>query len=102
VHLVALGTGLQLTFLLLGLLAVGSQSGLSVHTLMLDNDLLTWSQKWMSRCVFLAACLVILLIKSSVTSPSLACFAPSLTYIATTSLVRMNCVDLRHKLDVFL
>jgi hypothetical protein len=36
-----------------GLLAVGSQCGLSVYTLILDNDLLTWSQKWMSRYMFL-------------------------------------------------
>lgn len=30
----------------LGLLAVGSLLGLSVHTLILENDLPTWSQKW--------------------------------------------------------
>lgn len=34
-----------------GLLAVGSQSGLSVYTLILENDLLTWSKKWGTRYV---------------------------------------------------
>lgn len=34
-----------------GLLAVGSQSGLSVYTLILENDLLTWSKKWATRYV---------------------------------------------------
>lgn len=34
-----------------GLLAVGSQSGLSVYTLILENDLLTWSKKWATRFV---------------------------------------------------
>ena len=29
-----------------GLLAVGSEGGLSVYTLILDNDLPTWSWKW--------------------------------------------------------
>ncbi|KAN0100493.1 RAVE protein 1 C terminal domain containing protein [Tylopilus felleus] len=53
-----------------GLLAVGSQSGLSVYTLILENDLLTWSKKW----------------ASSVVTPSLVRLAPTLTYIATTSL----------------
>ncbi|KAI9461775.1 RAVE protein 1 C terminal-domain-containing protein [Boletus coccyginus] len=53
-----------------GLLAVGSQSRLSVFTLILENDLLTWSKKW-------ATCVV---------TPSLAKLAPTLTYIATTSL----------------
>ncbi|KAG8219687.1 RAVE protein 1 C terminal-domain-containing protein [Butyriboletus roseoflavus] len=52
-----------------GLLAVGSQSGLSVYTLILENDLLTWSKKWGTRVV----------------TPSLAKLAPTLTYIATTS-----------------
>ncbi|KAG6911550.1 hypothetical protein DXG01_011852 [Tephrocybe rancida] len=32
-----------------GLLAVGSQFGLSVYTLILENDLPTWSQKWATR-----------------------------------------------------
>ncbi|GLB36004.1 putative RAVE protein 1 C terminal [Lyophyllum shimeji] len=52
-----------------GLLVVGSQLGLSVYTLILENDLPTWSQKW----------------TVSVTSPACARFAPSLMYIATTS-----------------
>ncbi|KAG1784113.1 RAVE protein 1 C terminal-domain-containing protein [Suillus placidus] len=52
-----------------GLLSVGSQNGLSVYTLILENDLLTWSKKWEAR----------------VASPSLAKFAPTLAFIATTS-----------------
>jgi hypothetical protein len=28
------------------LLSVGSQDGLSVYTLILENDLLTWSKEW--------------------------------------------------------
>ncbi|KAF9229125.1 hypothetical protein BS17DRAFT_4921 [Gyrodon lividus] len=52
-----------------GLLSVGSQSGLSVYTLILENDLLTWSKKWSARVV----------------TPSLAKFAPTLKYIVTTS-----------------
>ncbi|KAF7320375.1 WD repeat protein [Mycena kentingensis (nom. inval.)] len=52
-----------------GLLAVGSQNSLSVYTLILDNDLPTWSQKWMV----------------SIETPSLARFAPSLMYIAVTA-----------------
>ncbi|KIJ68609.1 hypothetical protein HYDPIDRAFT_24869 [Hydnomerulius pinastri MD-312] len=52
-----------------GLLAVGSKSGLSVYTLILENDLLTWSKKW-------SACVV---------TPSLVKFAPTLTYIVTIS-----------------
>jgi len=35
---------------LLGLLAVGSQRGLSIFTLILENDLLTWNKKWSARC----------------------------------------------------
>ncbi|KAF8222144.1 WD repeat-containing protein [Tricholoma matsutake] len=50
-----------------GLLAVGSRMGLSVYTLILENDLPTWSQKW----------------TVSVTTPFLVRFAPSLMYIAT-------------------
>ncbi|KAJ7076559.1 RAVE protein 1 C terminal-domain-containing protein [Mycena belliarum] len=52
-----------------GLLAVGSEDSLSVYTLILENDLPTWSQKWMV----------------SITTPSLTRFAPSLMYIAATS-----------------
>ncbi|KAF9244559.1 RAVE protein 1 C terminal-domain-containing protein [Melanogaster broomeanus] len=52
-----------------GLLSVGSQSGLSVYTLILENDLLTWSKKWSARVV----------------TPSIAKFAPTLAYIVTTS-----------------
>ncbi|KAG1730794.1 RAVE protein 1 C terminal-domain-containing protein [Suillus occidentalis] len=52
-----------------GLLSVGSQNGLSVYTLILENDLLTWSKKWEAR----------------VATPSLAKFAPTLAFIATTS-----------------
>ncbi|KAI0830734.1 WD repeat-containing protein [Trametes gibbosa] len=53
-----------------GLLAVGTRSTLSVYTLILENDLPTWSLKW------------------SFTVPSLSRvrFSPSLMYIATTSL----------------
>ncbi|KII93785.1 hypothetical protein PLICRDRAFT_101217 [Plicaturopsis crispa FD-325 SS-3] len=53
-----------------GLLAVGTKSGLSVYTLILDNDLPTWSQKW----------------KTTVATPCLSRFSPSLMYIATTSI----------------
>jgi hypothetical protein len=31
-----------------GILAVGCERGLSVYTLVLENDLLTWSRKWMT------------------------------------------------------
>ncbi|KAI0375421.1 WD repeat-containing protein [Pilatotrama ljubarskyi] len=53
-----------------GLLAVGTHSSLSVYTLILENDLPTWSLKW------------------STTVPSLSRvrFSPSLMYIAATSL----------------
>lgn len=37
---------LSLTLHVLGLLAVGTPSSLSVYTLMLENDLPTWSLKW--------------------------------------------------------
>lgn len=57
-----------------GLLSVGSQNGLSVYTLILENDLLTWSKKWEAR----------------VATPSLVKFAPTLAFIATTS----HCDDL--------
>ncbi|KAJ7783622.1 RAVE protein 1 C terminal-domain-containing protein [Mycena maculata] len=52
-----------------GLLAVGSQDSLAVYTLTLENDLPTWSQKWMV----------------SIATPSLTRFAPSLMYIAATA-----------------
>lgn len=52
-----------------GLLAVGTGRGLSVYTLVLENDLPTWSQKW----------------AASVPAVTLASFAPSLMYIATVS-----------------
>ncbi|KAG9314237.1 RAVE protein 1 C terminal-domain-containing protein [Chiua virens] len=52
-----------------GLLAVGSRSGLSVYTLILENDLLTWCKKWATRVV----------------TSALAKLAPTLSYIATTS-----------------
>ncbi|CDO73196.1 hypothetical protein BN946_scf185007.g251 [Trametes cinnabarina] len=56
-----------------GLLAVGTRSTLSVYTLILENDLPTWSLKW-----------------SSSYAPHLDAvglrFSPSLMYIATTSL----------------
>ncbi|KAJ6621584.1 RAVE protein 1 C terminal-domain-containing protein [Mycena sp. CBHHK59/15] len=52
-----------------GLLAVGGESNLSVYTLILENDLPTWSQKWMVV----------------ITTPSSIRFAPSLMYIAVTS-----------------
>ncbi|KAK7064348.1 WD repeat protein [Favolaschia claudopus] len=52
-----------------GLLAVGSENSLSVYTLILENDLPTWSQKWMV----------------SIETPCLTRFAPSLMYIAATA-----------------
>ncbi|KAI5897900.1 uncharacterized protein SCHCODRAFT_02565349 [Schizophyllum commune H4-8] len=52
-----------------GLLAVGTQRALSVYTLILENDLPTWSQKW----------------TVAAKAPFLARFAPSLMYIATAS-----------------
>ncbi|KAF7985328.1 hypothetical protein HWV62_6523 [Athelia sp. TMB] len=52
-----------------GLLAVGSHRGLAVYTLILENDLPTWSQKWIN----------------SATTPAIASFCPSMMYIATTS-----------------
>ena len=36
---------------LVGLLAVGTNHSLSVYTLILDNDLPTWSRKWIVSCV---------------------------------------------------
>ncbi|KAI0673553.1 WD repeat-containing protein [Trametes maxima] len=53
-----------------GLLAVGTRCNLSVYTLILENDLPTWSLKW----------------SSTVPSLSRVRFSPSLMYIATTSL----------------
>lgn len=41
-----------------GLLSVGSQRGLSVYTLILENDLPTWSQKWMHTYVSYASHLI--------------------------------------------
>ncbi|KAG7099019.1 hypothetical protein E1B28_000902 [Marasmius oreades] len=55
-----------------GLLAIGTTRGLSVYTLILENDLPTWSQKW---------------IVSFKHTPALIRFAPSLAYIATTTQV---------------
>ncbi|KAG5715648.1 Regulator of V-ATPase in vacuolar membrane protein 1 [Termitomyces sp. T112] len=52
-----------------GLLAVGSQPNLSVYTLILENDLPSWSQKWTIHACF----------------PTCVRFAPSLMYIATSS-----------------
>ncbi|KAH7912596.1 RAVE protein 1 C terminal-domain-containing protein [Hygrophoropsis aurantiaca] len=52
-----------------GLLSIGSSRCLSVYTLILENDLLTWTKKW----------------SSPVTTPSLVKLSPTLTYIATTS-----------------
>ncbi|KAG2084137.1 hypothetical protein BD769DRAFT_1682312 [Suillus cothurnatus] len=51
------------------LLSVGGQDGLSVYTLILENDLLTWSKEW----------------EVGVATTSLAKFAATLAYIATTS-----------------
>ncbi|PBL01184.1 WD repeat-containing protein [Armillaria gallica] len=53
-----------------GLLAIATERSLSVHTLILDNDLPTWAQKWMVR------------LKDA---PPIVRFAPSLMYIATNS-----------------
>ncbi|PFH54806.1 hypothetical protein AMATHDRAFT_72570 [Amanita thiersii Skay4041] len=52
-----------------GLLAVGCLSGLSVYTLILDNDLPTWSPKWMVPTPI----------------PALIRFCPSLQFIAVTT-----------------
>ncbi|KAG6818061.1 hypothetical protein H0H87_009216 [Tephrocybe sp. NHM501043] len=60
-----------------GLLAVGSQLGLSVYTLILENDLPTWSQKWTVRA----------------SAPTCIHFSPSLMYIATLS-ARSNAIRL--------
>ncbi|OBZ78886.1 hypothetical protein A0H81_00987 [Grifola frondosa] len=53
-----------------GLLAVGTRSSLSVYTLILENDLPTWSQKWTYPVITL----------------SRVRFSPSLMYISTTSM----------------
>ncbi|KAK7059134.1 regulator of (H+)-ATPase in vacuolar membrane [Paramarasmius palmivorus] len=53
-----------------GLLAVGTKQGLSVYTLILENDLPTWSPKWNS---------------SLKETPIRARFAPSLAHIASTT-----------------
>ncbi|KAI6047751.1 RAVE protein 1 C terminal-domain-containing protein [Pisolithus marmoratus] len=53
-----------------GLLAIGSQKGLSVFTLILENDLLTWSQKWFTVAF----------------TPRSVAFSPTLAYIAITTL----------------
>ncbi|KAH9944024.1 RAVE protein 1 C terminal-domain-containing protein [Epithele typhae] len=53
-----------------GLLAVGTRTSLSVYTLILENDLPTWSLKW----------------SSDVPTLSRVRYSPSLMYIATTSL----------------
>ncbi|KAK2461643.1 hypothetical protein APHAL10511_006106 [Amanita phalloides] len=52
-----------------GLLAVGCEHALSVYTLILENDLPTWSQKW----------------SVSTNTPTLLCYCPSLQCIATSS-----------------
>ncbi|CCM05189.1 uncharacterized protein FIBRA_07398 [Fibroporia radiculosa] len=52
-----------------GLLALGTRSTLSVYTLILENDLPTWSRKWACNAKQLAR----------------VRFSPSLMYIATTS-----------------
>ncbi|TFK30799.1 WD repeat-containing protein [Coprinopsis marcescibilis] len=52
-----------------GLLAVGTENGLSIYTLVMENDLLTWSLKW-----------------STSAGPVIhTSFAPSLMFIATVS-----------------
>lgn len=78
---------------LLGLLAVGSQSGLSIFTLILENDLLTWNKKWSARwgsLVFLDVSLN--RYGHSVATPSSVKFAPTLAYIATITAVRPHVV----------
>ncbi|KAF7436647.1 regulator of (H+)-ATPase in vacuolar membrane [Pleurotus ostreatus] len=50
-----------------GLLAVGCEQSLSVYTLIMENDMLKWSQKWLTPAA----------------DPSLVRFAPSLMYMAT-------------------
>ncbi|KAF8349754.1 RAVE protein 1 C terminal-domain-containing protein [Amanita rubescens] len=52
-----------------GLLAVGCQNGLSVYSLILDNDLPTWSPKW----------------TVSTNTPALIRYCPTLQFIATSS-----------------
>ncbi|EIN14095.1 WD repeat-containing protein [Punctularia strigosozonata HHB-11173 SS5] len=51
-----------------GLLALASRSGLSVHTLSLENDLPTWSAKWRNRAA---------------SSQTIVRLSPSLSYIAS-------------------
>ncbi|KAJ3750593.1 RAVE protein 1 C terminal-domain-containing protein [Lentinula detonsa] len=58
-----------------GLLAVATNRGLSVYTLILEDNLPTWFIKWTI---------------SSKTPPSLVRFAPSLMYIATTNEIDNN------------
>ncbi|KAF8641123.1 hypothetical protein AX17_000765 [Amanita inopinata Kibby_2008] len=52
-----------------GLLAVGSENGFSVYTLILDNDLPTWSLKW----------------AISAKTPAIIRFCPSLQFIAVST-----------------
>ena len=69
-----------------GLLVVATQSTLSVHTLVMENDLPTWSSKWSCR------------------SQELSCirFCPSLAYLATVSEVSTHVTALRFRFDPWL
>ena len=77
----------------IGLLAVATKSTLSVYTLILENDLPTWSLKWSStyvRCSYAALCMYIHLGSNSVPALSLVRFSPSLMYMSTACLVSPN------------
>ncbi|KAI0316614.1 WD repeat-containing protein [Amylostereum chailletii] len=54
-----------------GLLTLACKRTISVYTLILENDLPTWSKKWSCKCV--------------VSTPSRVRFSPSLMYMATTA-----------------
>ena len=72
-----------------GLLAIGCQNTLSVYTLILENDLPTWSQKWTHTYALPFICaLRPFTSHSSVATPTRLCFSPSLMYIAAASQVR--------------
>ena len=74
----------------IGLLAVATRSSLSVYTLILENDLPTWSRKWSSTYVqhsYTTLCMYVHPRTNRVPALSLVRFSPSLMYISTTSLV---------------
>ncbi|KAI6162072.1 RAVE protein 1 C terminal-domain-containing protein [Pisolithus thermaeus] len=69
-----------------GLLAIGSQKGLSVFTLILENDLLTWTKKWFTGHVDLVDLRPSLTPMNAVPLRLVRShFSPTLAYIATTT-----------------